>query len=232
MMVVFFASRKAALDGLVEISKLTSKPIEEITLPLLFGKLPDSAPSLDAEAERLQYQQILSSVAVLCAQPGLLEMMVLRILSRLESLASSCENGDVDQDSSDSDEATVKKECNAAYAYSLLHSLLSTIRRKVADGHHDVAKHFEHLVPRLFDFFVSGATSTTSNPIKVDVRLLAVAASIIEAITQTLPKESVTFGRRSGFPALTLTDCTTDLGVKSSSRRFLSRRTKEATSPN
>lgn len=185
------ALRKAALDGLVEISKLTSKPVEEITLPLLFGKLPDIAPSLDAEAERRQYQQILASVAVLCAQPGLLEMMVLRILSRLESLASSCENGDVHETSDAQDDAIVRKECNAAYAYSLLHSLLSTIRRKVSDGHHDVAKHFDHLVPRLFDFFVSGATSTPANSIKVDVRLLSVAASIIETITQTLPKESV-----------------------------------------
>ncbi|KAJ9107913.1 hypothetical protein QFC19_002656 [Naganishia cerealis] len=181
--------RKAALDGLVEISKLTSKPIEEITLPLLFGKLPNTAPSLDSEAERLQYQQILSSVAVLCAQPGLLEMMILRILSRLESLASVTESAEVDDDSRKQDDATVKQECNAAYAYALLHSLLSTIRRKVGDGHHDVSKHFDRLVPRLFEFFISGATLMPVSSIKVDVRLLSVAASTIETMTQTLSKE-------------------------------------------
>jgi DNA repair/transcription protein MET18/MMS19 len=182
------AYRKSALEGLVSISKLTSKPIEEITLPLLFGKLPDAAPVLDDESQRLEYKQILSSVSVLCTLPGLLEMMILRILARLETLAS-IEDTTTVTEAETSDDTSVRRECNAAYAYSLLRSLLSTIRRKVQDGHRDVAKHFDTLVPRLFDFFVGGATSNASNSIKTDVRLLSAAASIIETITSTLPKE-------------------------------------------
>jgi DNA repair/transcription protein MET18/MMS19 len=180
--------RKSALEGLVSISKLTSKPIEEITLPLLFGKLPDTAPPLDDESKRLEYKQILSSVSVLCTLPGLLEMMILRILARLETLASA-EDDATTTESGTTEDASVRRECNAAYANALLRSLLSTIRRKVQDGHRDIAKHFDTLVPRLFDFFVSGSTSGTGNAIKTDVRLLSAAASIIETITQTLPKE-------------------------------------------
>lgn len=180
--------RKSALEGLVSISKLTSKPIEEITLPLLFGKLPDTAPPLDDESKRLEYKQILSSVSVLCTLPGLLEMMILRILARLETVASA-EDDATTTASGTTEDASVRRECNAAYANTLLRSLLSTIRRKVQEGHRDVAKHFDTLVPRLFDFFVSGATSGTGNAIKTDVRLLSAAASIIETITQTLPQE-------------------------------------------
>lgn len=169
---------------MVSIAKLTRKPIEEITLPLLFGKLPDTAPPLDDEAKRLEYKHILSSVSVLCALPGLLEMMTLRILSRLENVANL-------EEATSSDADPVTRECNAAYAYSLLHSLLVTIRRKVQDGDHDVAKHFDTIVPRLFDFFVTGAISGGKDSIRTDVRLLSAAASIIETITQTLAKEYV-----------------------------------------
>lgn len=180
-----YSARKSALDGLVSISKLTSKPIEEITLPLLFGKLPDAAPPLDDELKRLEYKQILSSVSVLCTLPGLLEMMILRILARLEAVASALNDAAIET----SDDAAVRRECNAAYANALLRSPLSTIRRKVHDGHRDVAKHFDTLVPRLFEFFVSGATSGEASALKTDVRLLSTAASIIENMTQTLPKE-------------------------------------------
>ena len=167
---------------MVSIAKLTRNPIEEITLPLLFGKLPDTAPPLENEAKRLEYKHILASVSVLCALPGLLELMILRILSRLENLASfeQLTSADVDP---------VIRECNAAYAYSLLHSLLATIRRKVQDGDLDVAKHFDTIVPRLFYFFVIGAVSEAKNFIRTDVRLLSASASIIETITQTLSKE-------------------------------------------
>lgn len=115
-------------------------------------------------------------------------MMILRILARLETLAS-IEDATTVTEAEASDDTPVRRECNAAYAYSLLRSLLLTIRRKVQDGHRDVAKHFDTLVPRLFDFFVGGATSNASNSIKTDVRLLSAAASIIETITSTLPKE-------------------------------------------
>lgn len=183
--------RKTALEGLVSISKVTSKPIEEITLPLLFGKLPDTAPALDDETKRLEYKQILSSVSVLCTLPGLLEMMIVRILSRLETLAAAQEDAATGKQSETSDDSSVRRECNAAYAYSLLRSLLSTIRSKVQDGHRDVAKHFDTLVPRLFDTFVRGAATGASDSITTDVRLLSAAASIIETMTQTLAKEYV-----------------------------------------
>ncbi|GHJ87563.1 hypothetical protein NliqN6_3965 [Naganishia liquefaciens] len=175
--------RKSALEGLVSIAKLTRKPIEEITLPLLFGKLPDTAPPLDDEVKRLEYKHILASVSVLCALPGLLELMILRTLSRLENLAS------FEQAPNAADVDPVTRECNAAYAYSLLHSLLLTIRRKIQNGDLDVAKHFDTIVPRLFDYFVTGAVSRAKEPIRTDVRLLSAAASIIETITQTLSKE-------------------------------------------
>jgi DNA repair/transcription protein MET18/MMS19 len=216
--------RKSALEGLVSIAKLTRKPIEEITLPLLFGKLPETAPALDDEAKRLEYKHILSSVSVLCALPGLLEMMILRILTRLENMATSGVNQSADSTGLDVD--AVARECNAAYAYSLLHSLLVTIRRKVQEGHHDVAKHFDTIVPRLFDFFVTGAVSGNEDPIRTDPRLLSAAASIIETITQTLAKEYVDSCRI--VRAQLIPSCLS--GARSASRRSYYRRISRATS--
>jgi DNA repair/transcription protein MET18/MMS19 len=87
-----------------------------------------------------------------------------------------------------SEEQQVERECNIAYAHALLASLLNTLRSKVQANHKDVAKYFDQVVPRMFSIFVPASVSNPP-PLAADVRLLGVAASIIEVMTQTLTQE-------------------------------------------
>jgi DNA repair/transcription protein MET18/MMS19 len=157
---------------------------------LLFSKLPDTAPLLIAVEDRAQYRQILTSLSTLCAAAGLFETLVIRVLTKLDTIceikAARADLMDVDT----SEEQQVERECNIAYAHALLTALLDTLRSKVQAQHKDVAKYFDQIVPRLFSIFVPASVSKPL-PLAADVRLLGVAASVIEVMTQTLPQEYV-----------------------------------------
>lgn len=173
--------RDEAIKGLSAISLLAAKPVEEITLPLLFGKLPDYAPTLDAPELRLQYSQILTSLAALCVSPSLFETLVRRILAKLDYLCD--ESSPMDENNTDSE--SIRHECNVAYAYALLDCLLKTLKQKVTGKHVDVPKYFDQIVPRIFSICVAGAHPSGPS-IAADARILKIAASITETMTRTL----------------------------------------------
>ncbi|KAL7416158.1 Dos2-interacting transcription regulator of RNA-Pol-II-domain-containing protein [Mrakia frigida] len=205
--------RGPALAGLAIISKIAPKTIEEITLPLLFSKLPDSPPPLEGEEDRVRYRRILSSLSVLCVQPPLFEILVVRITSKLDLLCSSTDHL-LDPASPSTprhgtqgveDLSMVDKpsrECDAVYAFALLSCLLNVLRTKVDAGHLDIPKYIDQLVPRLFTIFVLAALSTRSEQeIAADPRLVVVASRIIETVVQTLSVERQTKFAKSLFGA-------------------------------
>ncbi len=156
-------------------------------MPILFGKLPDIAPELDAVDERAQYRQILASLSTLCAAPGLFETLVIRVLTKITLLCEAKLTAPEAMDIDGEDGLHVQRECNVAYAHALLNSLLSTLRAKINSQHKDVPKYFDQIVPRLFSIFVPAALQDSH--LALDVRLLTVAASIVEVMTQTLSQE-------------------------------------------
>jgi DNA repair/transcription protein MET18/MMS19 len=163
---------------------MTTKPIEEHTLPLLFRQLPAVAPNLSDEEGRIYIRQILASLATLCTQPGLFEPLHIRLVGQFEGLCTasipSANDMDVEED-------FAKRECQVVYAFSLLHAVRVTLERKIKSKHHDVAKHFDQLVPQIYSLFAQDFTNSTS--IATDVRLISEAATIVTVMTQALPAE-------------------------------------------
>lgn len=178
--------RGLALEVLESVAALNVKPIEGQTLPLLVAQLPSSAPKLEDEAVRYQLRQNLHALSVLCAQPGLLEYLLIRIFGQLETLISTSASSSSESDGS---AKYIQRECDIAYAHTLLHTIHDTISRKVAAKHHDIVKHFDALVPRLFGIFK--AASATPGNILNDVRVVVEASAIIELMTQRLETRSV-----------------------------------------
>jgi DNA repair/transcription protein MET18/MMS19 len=171
------------LKVLASISKLTTKPIEEHTLPLLYGQLPEMAPDLAATDERDRIRHVLDALSVLCVQPGLFEFLLIRLLHKLETLCLS-NNRD-----SAPDQDFIKRECQLAYGFSFLHAINITLKRKVQEKHVDVPKYFDQVVPRLYGIFIYATSRKES--LACDTRLLAEAGSIIEAIVAAMPAECV-----------------------------------------
>lgn len=173
--------RRDALQVLSSISSLTTKPIEEHTLPLLFLQLPDVAPKLSAEEDRLYIKQVLDSLSILCTQPGLFEPLHIRLVNHFETL---CAPRSSEADSMEIEEDVIQRECQVAYAFSLLHAIRNTLERKIKAKHRDVAKHFDQLVPRIFSLFARSSAESTD--ISTDVRLISEGAAIVTVMTQTL----------------------------------------------
>ncbi|KAH9930313.1 ARM repeat-containing protein [Fomitopsis serialis] len=132
----------------------------------------DRAPARDAQAERLKYWRTLASLTKLCKQPDLFETLVVRLLTKLDLI---CDDSDTD------------REPNAAYAHSILRTIVDVLDAKVELGHADVIKYIDRLVPRLYNLFIySALMSNGTYLVATDPRLVSVAAQVITLVVQTL----------------------------------------------
>lgn len=164
-----------ALQLLVTISQKAVHHIKEQTLPLLFSMLPEDAPARDAALDRARAWRILSALNTVCRPLELFETLVIRLTTRLDLLCVPSETVPLPAD----------REPRVAYAHSILITLHQTLLSKVDDGHADVAKYIESLVPRLFNLFIySALVSNEVNPIATDTRLITVAGQIIGTVVQ------------------------------------------------
>lgn len=168
-----------ALDFLIAIAEQNPKPIEETTLPLLFSSLPDRAPPRAAHAERAKYWRILRWLTKLCLPAPLFETLVVRLSTKLDIICAPL-SGVEDPD----------PEPRAAYAHSILKTLVKVLDIKIVAKHPDVSKYIDRLLPRLFNLFIYLATSEKERGrIDADPRLLDVAGQIITLIVQSVPAE-------------------------------------------
>ncbi|ORY34974.1 Dos2-interacting transcription regulator of RNA-Pol-II-domain-containing protein [Naematelia encephala] len=173
--------RSAVINGLTTISRSYSSTIETVTLPLLFHHLPDTAPSLSDIDARSKYRSILDSLSRLCIQPSLFETLVIRINSKLDLLAPT----------PISDVETDEQECNVAYCWDLLNTLLTVIERKLVAKHLDIVKYFDAIVPRLYGLCVEAALPRAGGGKTLfgDRRLLSLVGRIGETMTWELNTE-------------------------------------------
>lgn len=112
------------LDLFLATTKLSPKHVEETTLPLLFGLLPDRAPS--NAAAQTKAARALSNLRTLCIAPVLFETLVIRLLTRL----------DLSED--------------RLYSLAMLATLHTVLETKIDAGHVDVAKYADSLVPKVY----------------------------------------------------------------------------------
>ncbi|KAF8517882.1 ARM repeat-containing protein [Hysterangium stoloniferum] len=171
--------RMTALDVLSSVSLVAPKHIEETTLPLLFGTLPDSAPSRDAYAEHAQYRRVLSSLTSLCTTPAFFETLVVRLSTKLDLICTAPLSPIVD------------REANAAYVHAILSSLSKVLSRKVELGHSDIPKYLDRLVPRLYGLFIDAALSSDkgNETVAIHPRLIHIGSRVIQQIIQTASAE-------------------------------------------
>ncbi|GAA5990089.1 hypothetical protein JCM10908_005818 [Rhodotorula pacifica] len=176
----------AALDALVVIARMYPRVIENLTLPLLLATLPTAPLPLPGSAESDDYRRALEALAALCIHPDLFEILVLRLLARLdETLAISAPVG-----SSDYTAATL-------YAHHLLATLRAVIQEKIKRGHVDVAKYIESFVPRLSALLILPTTFAlaapdASRPVATDPRLVLDAGRVVNLIVQRVEAERQT----------------------------------------
>ncbi|WVN87024.1 uncharacterized protein L203_102200 [Cryptococcus depauperatus CBS 7841] len=170
--------RLEVIQALTTISTHNPSTIESITLPLLFHNLPDQAPSPQDFIAREKYRSILDSLNKLCIQPALWQTMIVRITTKLDLLTSSANATSAVTDV-ETDEVN-ERECNIAYAWDLLHCLLSVLRTKIKAKHVDVAKHYDELIPRLYGFVIHAGQKQTGRKEALfrDRRLLRIVAII------------------------------------------------------
>lgn len=152
-----------ALDGLVVISGLYPRIIEESTLPILFAVLPSSAPAINS-AEHTTYKRALISLAALCVHPDLFEILSLRLVARLEGISSDL------------------TPIAGLYAHHLLMTLQAVLREKVEKGNEDLPKYVEKFVPKLFALFILPTLESGGGG--GDGRLLMDAGKVITIVLQ------------------------------------------------
>ncbi|GAA5883105.1 hypothetical protein JCM3774_002857 [Rhodotorula dairenensis] len=188
----------AALDALVVLARLYPRVIERLTLPLLLATLPTTLPlPLPGSAESDDYRRALEALAALCIHPDLFEILVLRLLARLdETLAVSATpatpgGGASSSLSSSSDDYTAA----SLYAHHLLATLRAVVQEKVRRGHVDVAKYVETLVPRLCAMMIlpttfpapgsdTPAAAAVARPVACDPRLVLDAGRVVNLVVQ------------------------------------------------
>ena len=161
-----------ALDGLVSVSKLYPAVIEQTTLPLLFAQLP-AIVSSDSMESTTAYKRALESLASLCLQADLFELLALRLLARLEGICSTAFPSADDL------------RLNSLYAHHLLLTLQAVLRVKIKNGDEDVAKYVDKFLPRLFGMFVLPTlTKGFELEVALDRRVIVDAGKVIGSVLQ------------------------------------------------
>lgn len=167
------APREHALNNLAEIAKTSPASIENQILPALFASLPDKAPALGEDDLRLAYRRTLACLGVLCVQPTLADILVVRVLARLALLSGP---------------AGAQEE--AVYAFALLSTVEKVLRKKADEKHADLPKYADQLLPHLFSFFAQSAAQGAGG-VAVEPRLIVVGGKIVELVVQSLSAECV-----------------------------------------
>ncbi|KAF9006023.1 ARM repeat-containing protein [Cyathus striatus] len=185
------------VDLLGSIAAVALHHIKDQTLPLLFSSLPDVAPSREAVAERAKCWRILSALKVLCVQPELFETLVIRLTTKLDLICIAKE---------------WDSEPSAAYAHSILKTISLTLSTKVDQGHPDVVKYVDRLVPRIFNLFIHSAlVPNRASMVATNTRLLQVAGEIITLVIQTLSLQRQEAFARAIFDAFIISGNVKDI---------------------
>lgn len=166
---------------LATVATIAPHHIAERTLPLLFSALPDNAPARDAGTERTKSWLILATLSQLCTQSNLFDVLVSRLMTKVDILCVPKGKMDV-QD----------LEPTIAYAHAILTTISHTLASKAQKAHPDIAKHVNRLVPQLFNLFIySSILSDSQDMAATDYRVVSTAAEIIASIVQALTPQYV-----------------------------------------
>lgn len=118
---------------------------------------------------------------MLCHQAELFETLVIRLTTKLDLLCAP---------RSSSSATDIDTEPSAAFAHSILMTISQTLSIKVEEGHTDVAKYLDRLLPRLFNLLIySALVSDGGYMIATDPRVIRVVGQIITSVVQSVPSQ-------------------------------------------
>jgi DNA repair/transcription protein MET18/MMS19 len=181
--------RKPALKLLQKISSLAPETLETTTLPLLFGALPDVPPKTTDEREKVW--RILAALEELCLPPPLFQMLLVRILAKIDIVCGIR----YQQANMQSVDCTgLGREERAAYSHSLLVTLSKVLITKNARKDLDVQKYVKELFDRIYNLFILSAIQENRDKcVATHIRLLQVGAQIGALVAQALTDPYVRF---------------------------------------
>jgi DNA repair/transcription protein MET18/MMS19 len=140
-----------------------ARHVEMQTLPLLFAGLPDEPVHRDDETRRQSVWRTLEFLGKLCVHPGLFNVLVVRMLAKVDLLVAHLPSHDssspMAEPGADSREQE-HQEAGVAYAHACLHTLATVLEKKVGAKDVDVERHVHKLVPQLFGLFIASALET------------------------------------------------------------------------
>jgi DNA repair/transcription protein MET18/MMS19 len=127
----------------------------------------------------VQTRLALSAMKLLCIQPSIFEVFVIRMVTRLELLCSDSE--------------VPNNEASAAYAHSILVTIYQIMFAKIEDGHSDVAKYFDRLGRRLFDLLIHPTLVTNLERLSVafSTRIIDIVGLIIMLLVEAIDLQYV-----------------------------------------
>lgn len=178
--------RGAALDGLRDIARVNPRVLEETTLPMLFGRLPDRMPepakdSTPSSDGRGVVRRTLGALARLCAQPDLFDMLVVKLFTKLDLTCAS------------TFKTKEEWEANVGYVRGLLVTVLTVLEEKTTKGHTDVPRYGVILCPRLFSLILSAATRDVEQdaqpPVAADPRVVRDIGRLLTLLVRGLNVE-------------------------------------------
>ena len=141
--------------------------------------MPDKAPARNATISRAKYWRALSALTKLCVPAELFETLVIRLTTRLDIIC----------DASSSNESPDTELCTA-YAHSLLVTIANTLASKADQGHTDIPKYIDRLIPRILNvLFFSALISNNRTMVATDDRIVTVTARILTSVVETLPNQ-------------------------------------------
>lgn len=166
-----------ALDGLVEISPTLPLQIDEVVLPPLYHLLPNQAPSRQDHTGIDRYRMALAALAALCILPQLFQSLLIRLLSRLESICFA----------SIAESDRIQYGQQVKYAHHILTTFRIVIEKKAKAKHMDLMANVNDILPRIYRLFILPSVKPVeTRSITAETQLIEDAGRIITILVQQM----------------------------------------------
>ncbi|UZJ54019.1 hypothetical protein CBS101457_003339 [Exobasidium rhododendri] len=161
--------RVQTLEGLRELGN--KKVIEESTLPLLFGLLPDRIAGQGNDKVKGDIRRSLGGLARLCDSTELFDMMIVRLSTKLDLVCASAE----------------ERESNIGYARGIVNTIRIVLEEKMKRKDRDTAR-YGSLIPRLIGNVVEASLRSTKDRLAVAVDRFVIQdiGSLVTLLTRCL----------------------------------------------
>ncbi|CAO3612092.1 unnamed protein product [Mucor hiemalis] len=131
--------RAAALEALSITSRINSTYINEITLPSLIDRLPETSSDCNPST----YLHVLYALRIICPVPTVYKHAIPLLIKKFDTV---CE-----------------KDSQTSYAHAISQTILEILKAKSTEKHTDIAEGIETVVPHILTVVLQSALDNTQN---------------------------------------------------------------------